>query len=96
MSCSLTTGILPSAAPCQTKEAFEEEVVEVGQDTSSGICGYVISGYRTHKEEHGTRPASASGNPFYFSGKGTCLRAFRADHETGVPWVCWQSNKLNT
>lgn len=64
MSCSLTTGILPSAAPCQTKEAFEEEVVEVGQDTSSGICGYVISGYRTHKEEHGTRPASASGNPF--------------------------------
>lgn len=30
VSCSLSTRILPSAAPCQTKEAFEEEVVEVG------------------------------------------------------------------
>lgn len=60
MRCSLTMGILPSAAPCQTKKAFEEEVVEVGQDTSSGI-----SGYRTHKKVHGTTPASASGNPLF-------------------------------
>lgn len=77
VSCSLTMGILPSAAPCQAKEAFEEKVVEVGQDTSSGICGYVISGYRTHKKEHGTRLASASGNPLLFQWQRAMLACFQ-------------------
>lgn len=78
MSCRMTSGILPSAAPGQTKAAFEEEVAEMGQDTSSGICGYVISGYRTHKEEHGTRPASARGNPLLFQWQRAMLACFQS------------------
>lgn len=78
MSCSLTMGILPSTAPCQTKEVFEDEVVEVEQDTSSGICGYVISGYRKHTKVHGTRPASASGNPLLFLRQRPMLACFQS------------------
>lgn len=68
----------PFSCSLPNKEAFEEKVVEVGQDTSSGICGYVISGYRTHKKEHGTRPASASGNPLLFQWQRPMLACFQS------------------
>lgn len=96
VSCSLSTRILPSAAPCQTKEVFEEEVAEVGWDTSSGICGYVISAYRTHKM-HGTRLASASRNPLLFQvAKAHAYTLPELIMKLVCPGFAGKANKLNT